>query len=66
MQSIAASGGPIAGQYNFYRIGSTAVYDEESRGAIENHKDAIDKHLLKEILTLALDSEWNYHIVLLR
>ncbi|MEW9502886.1 aminoglycoside phosphotransferase family protein [Jeotgalibacillus marinus] len=59
LQSIDASGGPLAGKHNFYRGGSIAVYDEESRDAIENNKDTFNEHLLKEIWELALDSKWD-------
>jgi aminoglycoside phosphotransferase (APT) family kinase protein len=59
LQSIDASGGPLAGKHNFFRGGTIAVYDEESRYAIENNKDTFNEHLLKEIWELALDSKWN-------
>jgi aminoglycoside phosphotransferase (APT) family kinase protein len=59
-QSIDASAGPLAGKHNFYRGGALAVYDEESRNAIENNKDAFNKHhLLIEIWERALDSKWD-------
>lgn len=47
LQSIDASGGPLAGEHNFYRGGSLAVYDEESRNAIEHNKDIFNEGLLK-------------------
>ncbi|OAB41518.1 aminoglycoside phosphotransferase family protein [Paenibacillus glacialis] len=59
LQSIDASGGPLAGKHNFYRGGSIAVYDEEARNAIENNKDTLNEDLLKEIWGLALDSKWD-------
>lgn len=59
LQSIDASAGPLAGKHNFYRGGALAVYDEESRNAIENNKDAFNEHVLKEIWKLALDSKWD-------
>lgn len=59
LQSIDASGGPLAGEHNFYRGGSLAVYDEESRHAIEHNKDIFNEDLLREIWELALDSKWN-------
>ncbi|MCJ8013495.1 aminoglycoside phosphotransferase family protein [Paenibacillus sp. KQZ6P-2] len=58
LQSIDASEGPLAGEHNFYRGGTLAVYDEESRIAIENNKDTFSEHLLNEIWELALDSKW--------
>lgn len=59
LQSIDASGGPLAGKHNFYRGGSIAVYDEESRNAIENSKDTFNEHVLKRIWELALASKWD-------
>lgn len=59
LQSIDASKGPIAGEHNFYRGGSLAVYDEESRDAIVRNKDVFDEHLLIEIWDLALATKWN-------
>ncbi|MGE7835694.1 aminoglycoside phosphotransferase family protein [Viridibacillus arvi] len=63
LQSIDASKGPIAGEHNFYRGGSLAVYDEESRDAIERNKDVFDEHLLIEIWNLALATKWNLKAV---
>ncbi|MNO15934.1 Phosphotransferase enzyme family protein [compost metagenome] len=59
LQSIDASGGPIAGEHNFYRGGSLAVYDEESRHALEQNKDMFNDDKLKRIWELALASKWN-------
>lgn len=59
LQSIDASGGPLAGEHNFYRGGSLAVYDEESRHAIEHNKDIFNEKLLRGIWELALASKWN-------
>lgn len=58
LQSIDASGGPLAGKHNFYRGGSLSIYNKESRNAIENSSGTIDGGLLSEIWSLALDSEW--------
>jgi aminoglycoside phosphotransferase (APT) family kinase protein len=58
LQSIDASGGPLAGEHNFYRGGDIAVYDDEFRDAI-NNVNTFNKHLLKEIWELALASEWS-------
>ncbi|HEY2422007.1 MAG TPA: aminoglycoside phosphotransferase family protein [Neobacillus sp.] len=59
LQSIEASGGPLAGEHNFYRGGSLAVYDEESRHALEQNKDVFNEGKLKKIWETALDSKWN-------
>jgi aminoglycoside phosphotransferase (APT) family kinase protein len=58
LQSIDASGGPLAGEHNFYRGGDIAVYDDEFRDAI-NNVNTFNKHLLKEIWELALTSKWS-------
>ncbi|MEH7380537.1 aminoglycoside phosphotransferase family protein [Bacillus sp. JJ1533] len=59
LQSIDASDGPIAGAHNFYRGGDIAVYNQESRDAINQNKDRLDAPLLNEIWERALDSKWN-------
>ncbi|OZQ59315.1 acetyltransferase [Paenibacillus sp. VTT E-133280] len=59
LQSIEASGGPLAGAHNFYRGGSLAVYDEESRHALEQNKDIFNEGKLKKIWETALDSKRN-------
>lgn len=58
LQSIDTSGGPLAGKHNFFRGGNLAVYDEDSRYAIENNKDSFNEHLLIEMWERALDSKW--------
>jgi aminoglycoside phosphotransferase (APT) family kinase protein len=58
LQSIDASGGPLAGEHNFYRGGDIAVYDDEFRDAI-NDVNTFNKHLLKEIWEVALTSKWS-------
>jgi aminoglycoside phosphotransferase (APT) family kinase protein len=58
LQSIDTTGGPLAGEHNFYRGGDLVVYDEECRDAI-NHINKFNKHLLKEIWELALASKWD-------
>lgn len=57
-QAIDASGGPLAGKHNFYRGGNIAIYDKETRDAIEQNKDILNSSFLKEIWELALDSKW--------
>ncbi|WP_042145502.1 aminoglycoside phosphotransferase family protein [Paucisalibacillus sp. EB02] len=59
LQSIDATGGPLAGKHNFYRGGHIVVYDDECREAINNNVDTFNKHLLEEIWELALTSEWD-------
>ncbi|MEH7225720.1 aminoglycoside phosphotransferase family protein [Bacillus sp. JJ1566] len=57
LQSIDSSGGPLAGEHNFYRGGDIVIYDDECRDAI-NNINTFNKHLLKEIWELALASKW--------
>lgn len=59
LQTIDASGGPLAGEHNFYRGGSIAVYNEEAINAIENNKSIFNGDVLKEIWELALNSKWD-------
>ena len=59
LQSIDASEGPLAGIHNFHRGGDLAVYDEQSRNAIENNKEIFNEHVLKELWELSLDSKWD-------
>jgi len=58
LQSIDASGGPLAGEHNFYRGGDIVVYDDECRDAINNNVTTFNKHILDEIWELALTSKW--------
>jgi aminoglycoside phosphotransferase (APT) family kinase protein len=63
LQSVDASGGPLAGKHNFYRGGCLTVYDEEAKVAIEKNKNIFNEHVLKEIWHLALNSKWEAHPV---
>ncbi|TQR36946.1 aminoglycoside phosphotransferase family protein [Lysinibacillus sphaericus] len=58
LQSIAASGGPLAGEHNFYRGGDIVVYDDECRDAINNNVTTFNKYILEKIWELALTSKW--------
>lgn len=58
LQSINASGGPLAGEHNFYRGGDIVVYDDECREAIHNNATTFNKYLLNEIWESALTSKW--------
>lgn len=58
LQSIDANGGPLAGPHNFYRGGNIVVYDQETKEAIDQNKDALNAPLLNKIWELALDSTW--------
>lgn len=58
LQSIDTSGGPMAGEHNFYRGGDLEVYDHESTAAIAFNQDLLNVPLLNEIWRSALDSKW--------
>ncbi|XHE12052.1 aminoglycoside phosphotransferase family protein [Agrobacterium deltaense] len=58
LHGIDASDGPLAGEHNFHRGGSLAVYDGEARAAAARLDDEIDRALAMEIWQLALSSRW--------
>lgn len=58
LQSINSAGGPLAGPHSFYRGGDLAVYDLETRKAIEDLKNHIDFSAATEIWEKALSSSW--------
>lgn len=58
LQSIDATNGPLAGPQSFYRGGDIAVYDAETRQAIELLKNDIDVPLAIEIWETALSTKW--------
>lgn len=57
-QHIDATNGPLAGPHSFYRGGDIAVYDAETRQAIEVLKNDIDASLATEIWETALSTHW--------
>lgn len=58
LQQCDITGGPLAGKHNFYRGGSLATYDTETRQAIENVDDRNYAKDANEVWTLALASTW--------
>lgn len=56
--AIDAADGPPAGTHNFYRGGALAVYDAETRRAIEILANDIDVPLITAIWDRALASTW--------
>lgn len=58
LQGIDATDGPLAGEHNFHRGGSLAVYDGEARAATLRLADEVDQRLAMEIWQLALSSSW--------
>lgn len=58
LRRIDASDGPLAGAHNFHRGGSLAVYDGETRQALNALADELDVSLLTKIWERALGSSW--------
>lgn len=58
LRRIDASDGPIAGAHNFHRGGSLAVYNGETRQALNALADELDVSLLTKIWECALGSSW--------
>lgn len=58
LRRIDASDGPLAGAHNFHRGGSLAVYDGETRQALNDLADELDVSLLTKIWERALGSSW--------
>ncbi|KTD53866.1 aminoglycoside phosphotransferase [Legionella quateirensis] len=58
LQSIDSMGGPLAGPQSFYRGGDLAVYDSETRKAIEDLKGHIDFHAATQVWEQALSTSW--------
>ncbi len=58
LQLIGAADGPPPGRDNFFRGGSLAVYDEETRRAIAALGDTIDTDAATAVWEAALAAEW--------
>jgi aminoglycoside phosphotransferase (APT) family kinase protein len=58
LQTLHATGGPAPGAYNFHRGGSLAIYDEQTRRAIDALTGEIDASRAMEIWDEALASSW--------
>ncbi len=56
---IDPAGGPVAGPHNFYRGGPLAVYDTETRLAIEALGGRIERGLADAVWEAALGSAWS-------
>src|SRR5262245_45904664 len=59
LYSIDASGGPPAGEHNFFRGGPLASYDAESRYVISLLEDEVDADAATEVWDAALAMKWN-------
>lgn len=57
-QQLDTTGGPVAGEHNFYRGGALSVYDDQTRHAITVLADAIDTDVVTEMWQLALATQW--------
>jgi aminoglycoside phosphotransferase (APT) family kinase protein len=58
LHKIDTTGGPVAGEHNFYRGDSLATYDDETRQAINLLKSKIDVELVTEIWNKAIATTW--------
>jgi aminoglycoside phosphotransferase (APT) family kinase protein len=58
LQQCNPTGGPLAGEHNFYRGGALATYDTETREAIASLDDKTYAEVITEIWNLALSSTW--------
>jgi aminoglycoside phosphotransferase (APT) family kinase protein len=59
LQQIDATGGPPPGPHNFFRGGSLAVYDAETRQALAAMDGRIDTRAAREVWESALDAAWH-------
>lgn len=58
LQHINLTGGPLAGEQNFYRGGLLGTYDAETRRAITVLKDKINVNLVTEIWDVGCATTW--------
>jgi aminoglycoside phosphotransferase (APT) family kinase protein len=58
LQRMDASSGPLPGAHNFFRGDSPAVYDAETRRAVEALGDTIDAAVVGEVWDTALSTRW--------
>ncbi|MEV4261208.1 aminoglycoside phosphotransferase family protein [Kribbella sp. NPDC049584] len=59
LQSIDATGGPLAGKHSFYRGAPLQHYHHETVEALAELKDRIDADLASEVWDAALASTWD-------
>ena len=59
LQHIDSTGGPIAGQHNFYRGGNLKIYNTETQLAIKKLKNQYDTNVVQKIWNKAINSQWN-------
>jgi aminoglycoside phosphotransferase (APT) family kinase protein len=53
------AGGPLPGPHNFFRGGSPAYYDAETRAALTALRGVIDTDLAAEVWEAALEARWD-------
>lgn len=58
LREIDASGGPEAGEHNFYRGGELSVYEEETRRALDILRDKMDVETAIAIWEAGLETMW--------
>ena len=59
LRAIDASAGPPAGSHSFHRGGSLAVYDAQTRGAIDVLSHRSSASTLRNVWDIAMASEWS-------
>jgi aminoglycoside phosphotransferase (APT) family kinase protein len=60
LHAIDATSGPPAGQHSFFRGGSLATYDKETREAIKRLSDQTQASAAEELWNAALATEWEF------
>ena len=60
LQQCESTGGPLAGEHNFYRGGDLATYNAETREAIASLDDKTYVSATTTIWNLALESTWQH------
>ncbi len=58
LRDVPANGGPAAGAHNFFRGGSLAVYDSETRRAIDALAPRVNARAVTDVWETALASRW--------
>lgn len=59
LQAIDTTGGLIPGPHNFYRGASPAVYDSETRSALEKLGNIVDTDACTRVWEKAIESQWD-------
>jgi aminoglycoside phosphotransferase (APT) family kinase protein len=59
LYKVDPSGGPLPGTHNFFRGGSPAYYDQETRAALTALNGHIDTGLAAEVWQAALKAQWD-------